>query len=86
METKAEITRKLEHYTDIAALDLLESGRSVSWWKTWLSPYGAFIKWFWIRKGYTDGRLGWFLGKYAFDYTRKKYRKARALIRQRKSN
>ncbi len=82
METKAEIQRKLEHYTDIAALDLYENGKSLSWWKMILSPIGAFCKWYGIRRGYRDGSLGLYLGKYAFDYSYLKYRKARALRRK----
>lgn len=77
-ETKAEIARKLELYSDLAALDLRGQRKSaaVLWLKKWLSPVGAFAKWY-VRKGnIRDGRLGLTLALYAAAYTHRKYRKA----------
>jgi hypothetical protein len=70
--------RKLDLYTDLAATDLLYKNRrgSVLWLKQWISPVGAFGKWYIRRGNWRDGRLGLRLAMYASTYTHRKYRKA----------
>ena len=81
-QTKQELKRKLEHYTDIAALDLINSGKTINWLKQTISPIGAFIKWYILMDGYKDGRVGLIFGRYAYSYTKEKYRKARKEIKK----
>lgn len=76
-QTTAELHQKLESYTDLAALDLLDRKKSIPFTKLLFSPFGAFGKWYLLRGGYKDGWVGWILGQYAFNYTWKKYLKAR---------
>lgn len=79
-ESTAEMRRKLDLYTDLAALDLVNRHEppAVLRFKGWFSPLGAFMKWY-IRKGnIRDGRVGLILALYASAYTRRKYRKALA--------
>lgn len=78
-QTRAELYRKLETYTDMAALDLLDRKKKIPFYKLLFSPIGAFCKWYFLRKGYRDGWLGLILGRFAFLYTYKKYRKARKM-------
>lgn len=84
-ETKVQLTNKLEFYTAIAAKDLINKRKSLSWAKLIFSPFSAFIKWYGLKDGYKDGLVGWQLGKYAFNYTLKKYQKAKKLRKGLKS-
>ncbi|QCP50803.1 glycosyltransferase family 2 protein [Trinickia violacea] len=77
-ETKSELMRKLDFYTDLAATDLLARRKWIGLLllKQWTSPVGAFVKWY-VRSGnWRDGRVGLALGLYALKYTHRKYRKA----------
>ncbi|MFL9922128.1 glycosyltransferase family 2 protein [Paraburkholderia fungorum] len=81
-ETNSELMRKLDLYTDLAAADLLDKGKwiGVLWFKQWISPVGAFGKWYIRRGNWRDGRVGLILALYAFIYTHRKYRKALLLL------
>ena len=75
-----EMERKLENYTDMAARDLREHGRTPGRLKMLASPPFAFLKWYLGKGGWRDGALGvTLMSAYAFRYTRLKYRKARLL-------
>lgn len=81
-DSKSELMCKLDLYTDLAAPDLVDRGKwiGVLWIKKWISPIGAFGKWY-IRKGnWRDGRVGLTLALYASIYTHRKYRKALLLV------
>lgn len=77
-ETITELKQKLAFYTTIAAQDLIERKKTVSVFKLLLSPIAAWVKWYLIKGGWKDGSVGVTLGKYVFEYTLLKYRKARA--------
>lgn len=81
-ETHSELMRKLDLYTDLAATDLRDKGKSMVlvWLKQWISPVGAFGKWYIRRGNWRDGRIGLTLALYASTYTHRKYRKALQLI------
>ena len=68
-ETKDELYRKLELYTDIAARDLILRNKKIKFYKIIFNPIAAFIKWYFFKKGYKDGQTGFILGKYAYLYT-----------------
>jgi glycosyltransferase involved in cell wall biosynthesis len=76
--TKRELMHKLDFYTDLAAIDLLHRKESAVtlWSKGWISPVGAFLKWYFRKGNIRDGRVGLILAYYASAYTRRKYRKA----------
>jgi hypothetical protein len=78
-ETKDEIKRKLELYTDIAARELIIKGKRINFFKILVNPLAAFIKYYFFKHGYKDGATGIVLGKYAFDYTRMKYLKGKQI-------
>jgi hypothetical protein len=46
-ETTAEVMQKLDLYTDLASIDLLDSNdpAAMLWLKSCISPLGAFVKW-----------------------------------------
>lgn len=82
-ETRSELMRKLDLYTDLAANDLLAKRKRIGLLrlKQWISPVGAFGKWYVLRGNWRDGRVGLILGLYALRYTHRKYRKAILLTR-----
>lgn len=71
-----EMNQKLEIYTDLAAKDTIERNKKVNLLKVVFSPIAAFIKWYFFKKGYKDGKVGLILANYASKYTLKKYVKA----------
>jgi glycosyltransferase involved in cell wall biosynthesis len=79
----AELKRKLQFYTDLAAADLADGGAApglLTFWALSRSPF-AFIKWYGLKGGWRDGRLGVTLGVYAYRYTYLKYLKASRIAR-----
>jgi len=78
-ESREELNRKLQQYTDLAAENMLLKKKKASVFKLFFSPVAAFIKWYLIKGGWRDGSVGWILGKFAFNYTLLKYKKARVM-------
>ena len=76
-ETKAILKNKVEHYSDMDAKELIRKGKKSNNLNIIFNPVGAFVKWYLIKGGYKDGITGVRLGKYAYDYTKKKYLKAK---------
>jgi len=66
--SRAELTHKLDHYTDLAALDIIRRKKSSHIAQRWLSPCWAFLRWYFIKGGYRDGWVGLQLGVYAWRY------------------
>jgi glycosyltransferase involved in cell wall biosynthesis len=74
----ADLARKLDLYTSLAARDLGGRRGSASRSVALLHALAALYKWYVVKRGWMDGRVGWALGRYAFDYTLLKYRKLSA--------
>ena len=71
-----ELRQKEEQYTTLAAQDLIRRKGKVPRIKVVLNPMAAFVKWYFFKRGFLDGRVGLITGSYAFRYTKLKYRKA----------
>ncbi len=80
-ESRAELYRKLDQYTTMAARDLVTLGQVPGPLKRWLLPPVVWAKWYLAKGGWKDGTVGWMLGAYAYRYTVVKLRKAKALER-----
>jgi hypothetical protein len=78
-ETKKEISEKLERYASLSAETLLKKKKNLSMFQQYLSATAAFMKWYFAKGGWKDGGVGLTLGKYSFNYTFLKYKKARAV-------
>jgi glycosyltransferase involved in cell wall biosynthesis len=78
---RESLNKKLGFYTDIAARDLILKNKKISLLKALGSGISAFIKWYFIKKGFLDGLTGIYLGIYAFRYSYLKYIKALRLKR-----
>jgi glycosyltransferase involved in cell wall biosynthesis len=76
-ESINDFKHKLELYTNIAANDLIIKKKKNNIFKRIFSPIGAFIKWYFLKSGYKDGRIGLITGQYAYRYTKLKYIKAK---------
>lgn len=80
-ETAGEITRKTAFYSDIAANDLIKQRKNISLPVAFLMPLALFFKWYFLKKGFMDGRVGLRLARFAFDISKHKYEKARKMAR-----
>ena len=78
-ETLEELDRKLQLYTHIAAEDLILKKKKINFFTLILNPIIAFVKWYIFKQGFRDGKVGLILGKYAYNYTILKYKKAKNL-------
>ena len=79
-ETSSELESKLETYSEIASQDIINRGKKSNIFKIIFSPISAFIKWYFIKGGFRDGLIGLKLAFYSFNYSLKKYQKARFKI------
>lgn len=65
---------KFNNYTNLAALKSQDQGKQCSFVKDiLLRPLWAFIKVYFINKGFLDGKLGWILSVNHYFYTMTKY-------------
>lgn len=72
-ETEAEIQKKLKQYTDLAAVDAHNKGKKGGTLNAVLHALGAFVKWYFFKRAYKDGAVGFKMGQYAWNYTYQKY-------------
>lgn len=80
--TRQELRDKAEQYSGLAAQDLIRRKRKISKIKIILNPIAAYIKWYFFKCGFLDGRVGFLTGAYAYRYTKLKYRKAIQMIKE----
>jgi glycosyltransferase involved in cell wall biosynthesis len=80
-ETTDEIERKLHHYTSLAADDALQKNKKSSYPRAIAHAVCAFCKFYIIKGGFRDGKVGFLAGVYAFRYVFCKYSKLKKLKR-----
>lgn len=51
--------RRIEKYARLSAQEQFERGKRATFVKLWLSPIARFIRTFFIKKGFLDGKAGW---------------------------
>jgi glycosyltransferase involved in cell wall biosynthesis len=59
----SEHVKKIEKYTELAALAAVERGKRVSLLKIWLSPWWHFVSEYYFRLGFLDGFYGYTICK-----------------------
>lgn len=74
-ETDEEIEKKLKQYTDLAAVDAKNKGKTGNPLSAVAHAVGAFVKWYFFKRAYKDGLVGFKMGQYAYRYTYQKYMK-----------
>ncbi|MFA6061438.1 MAG: glycosyltransferase family 2 protein [Gallionella sp.] len=81
--TVADVERKVEHYSNAAAQQMLAAGKRASLMSTVLSAGWAFLRTYVLRLGVLDGVAGWRIALMNARTTYLKYRKLTALQMQR---
>ena len=77
-DTLAEHRQRIEHYTDLAAQEMLERGENVNFLQRWFDPVWVFIHTYFFRLGVLDGRQGLYIATMAARYVGRKYTKLAA--------
>lgn len=80
---RADVERKVAHYSDAAAQQMHAAGKRTSLLRAALSAGWAFVRTWVIRLGMLDGRAGWGIAMMNARTTWLKYRKLAALNSQR---
>ncbi len=73
--TRDDVERKVKQYSDAAAKQMYQAGRSSSWLGAILSGGWAFLRTYIIRLGVLDGKCGWQIAVMNARTTYLKYRK-----------
>ncbi|MCW5924863.1 MAG: glycosyltransferase family 2 protein [Saprospiraceae bacterium] len=71
---KQEHIERVRRYADLAARALHAQGRRASWFQVLLSPLAKFLRNYFLKLGFLDGRAGWTICKIAALETYLKYR------------
>lgn len=50
---------RIERYAQLSAQQLFQLGKKATFIKLWLSPIARFLKTFFIKRGFLDGKAGW---------------------------
>lgn len=77
--TQEDVERKVNHYSDSAAQQMLQTGKRASPIDAPLRGGWAFLRTYCLRLGFLDGRAGWDIARMNARTTYWKYRKLAAL-------
>jgi len=77
--TRADVERKVEHYSNAAAQQMLQSGKRSNWLDASLRGGWAFVRTYVLRLGVLDGSAGWNIACMNARTTYLKYRKLASL-------
>jgi glycosyltransferase involved in cell wall biosynthesis len=77
--TKEDHLRQIEYFGDIAARELYLQGGKSSWVKIILKTIAQFIKSFFIKRGFLDGKTGFVISRLSAYATFRKYVKLKNL-------
>ncbi len=78
--------RRVERFTTLMAESYFEQGVKVPALRVWLSPATTFVRSYFIKLGFFDGKAGWRICTISAEATYKKYRKLRKLYKQKRQN
>jgi glycosyltransferase involved in cell wall biosynthesis len=80
--TKEDHFKQIEYFGNIAAKELFDQGKNISWGLLYVKVVNQFIKSFWIKLGILDGRTGFLISMRSAYATYVKYRKLLMLNQQ----
>lgn len=72
-DTLDDMYAKINRYSTLLALDMHRNGERSSWFKIVVYPWLLWLKFYVIRGGWHDGRLGLIHGRYVRDVVWQKY-------------
>jgi glycosyltransferase involved in cell wall biosynthesis len=78
---RAQHLRTIERFTTLSAEALLRDGRGGEAWKRFVSPAASFLRSYFLKLGFLDGRAGWDVCRLSAYATWLKYQKLRRLPR-----
>ena len=70
----ADHLRRLEKYARLGAAEQFAAGKKVTFVKRWFAPAARFVRGFFIKRGFLDGRVGWLICKREAAMVRLRYR------------
>lgn len=79
--TVEEHLERARKYADIAARAMCKEGKRGAWWRQWVSPVARFIRNYFLKLGFLDGRAGWTICRISALETYWKYREMGRLQR-----
>jgi glycosyltransferase involved in cell wall biosynthesis len=79
-----EYRQRNRELSEIAAEAALKAGKSVRWYKRWLSPCWAFINGYFLRLGFLNGKKGLQIAWHSASYAYMKYQRLYELQRLQK--
>jgi len=74
--------RRIERYAQLSAQQLFQDGKKATFVKLWIAPIIRFIKTYFIKRGFLDGKAGWTISVRTGYLVRKKYLLLKALKKQ----
>jgi glycosyltransferase involved in cell wall biosynthesis len=83
-QSYSEFDKKTEYFSSISAKAYYDLGKKASLWKIVFNPTWAFIKAYFLRLGFLDGKNGLVICVQTANITFLKYTKLRALIKSNK--
>jgi len=77
--SRADHLKQIGHFTDISSRSLFQKGKKAGWVKLYLSPFAKFIKDYFVKGGFMDGKAGFTICRLSAWATYVKYKKIRKL-------
>ncbi|MFT5765244.1 MAG: glycosyltransferase involved in cell wall biosynthesis [Saprospiraceae bacterium] len=81
-KTLEDHRERIENYARLSALEMQSEGKQSSFIKLWISPAFRFIKTFFLKMGFLDGKNGWVISVRNASLVHLKYRILRDLNRR----
>ena len=73
-QNSADHWQRIERYAQLSAQQLFQNGKKATFIKLWLAPVARFIRTYFIKLGFLDGRAGWTISVRAGYLVYHKYR------------
>lgn len=75
----ADYLKRMDRYSSLSAEEMLKNGKKAGFTDLYLRPVFTFLKMYFLKLGFLDGRLGLLLSRLYARYTFEKYYKLRAM-------
>lgn len=81
--TVEEHRRQFDKFSTLSSEEMLEKGKNPSLFKAYMHGFWRFVRDYFFKLGFLDGRYGWIIAKINANYNFMKYKKAIDLIKNR---